>query len=172
MKEIPLTQGKKALVDDSTYDWLIKYRWYAAKGHRSSHGRFYAVRRDGKKVITMPNTLLSLRSSQFVDHKNGDGLDNRLENLRPASRTQNAQNSLLSKKNVSGYKGVCWHIRKKRWIVGTYINKKRHHLGYFTSRLIAAHVYDEEARKHFGEFACVNFPRPGERGTREKGSNA
>ncbi len=91
-----------------------------------------------------------------VDHINRDKLDNRIENLRPASRAQNSQNRDKYKNSLSKYKGVCpWKSRFSAYIR---VNKKQIHLGLFDSAKDAARVYDGAALKYFGEYARLNFP--------------
>lgn len=89
MKTIELTRGKTAIVDDDDYDFLLQWRWIAMP---SPGGMWYAARHEGRKVIFMHRVLLGLTASDETDHKNRDGLDNRRQNLRRATRTQNQQN--------------------------------------------------------------------------------
>lgn len=88
-----------------------------------------------------------------VDHINGIKDDNRWENLRPCNQSENICNSILSSKNTSGIKGVCWHKNKNKWLV--YITKdcKRIHLGYFNCIAHAACVRAVAEDKYHGEFA-------------------
>jgi hypothetical protein len=116
-----------------------------------------------------------------VDHANGDGLDNRRQNLRQATQQQNMRNSRKYRGGSSRYKGVCWKIRNQRWLAQIYVSeqdasgvptKRKLHLGTFTDQETAARAYDAAAREHFGEFACLNFPLPGERGALGPGKGA
>ena len=88
-----------------------------------------------------------------VDHINGDTGDNRIENLRLATITQNAANSKLRAANTSGAKGVVWHKRDKVWCAGIGVNGKNIHLGNFTNKQSAAEAYRDAAVRYFGEFA-------------------
>lgn len=92
-----------------------------------------------------------------IDHKNGIKTDNRPENLRPATRTQNGQNRKIQQNN-SGYKGV--HRRKTghKFSAAIRVNKILISLGNFDCPIKAAEAYDAAALKHFGEFARINFP--------------
>jgi hypothetical protein len=93
-----------------------------------------------------------------VDHINGVTLDNRRENLRVCSHSQNMHNRRLRQKNnKSGYKGVHWLARTKRWVAEIRVNGKSRHLGYFTEKTDAARAYDTAAAECFGEFAHLNF---------------
>jgi hypothetical protein len=99
-----------------------------------------------------------LPDSPKYDHRDGNGLNNQRENLRPCTESQNSQNRRKSVGKTSKFKGVAWHIRKLRWIATLAHNGKRHYLGYFKTQQSAARAYDAVAREHFGEFAVLNFP--------------
>ena len=89
----------------------------------------------------------------FIDHIDGNRLNNKIENLRPATNIQNQQNAKLSVKNTSGYKNVCWAKSHNKWKISLLINKKFVVIGY-TNNLELAGLIAKEARiKHFGEFA-------------------
>jgi len=163
-REIPLTKGFVALVDDEDYDRVM-----AAGSWRTLSGRcglMYArrhVRVDGRRVV---DEVLHrfLTGWPLVDHINGDGLDNRRANLRPATTSQNLANRRIQCNNRSGFKGVGWHTSTGKWRSRIVVDGKRFNLGAFTTPEAAALAYDAAARELHGEFACVNFPRPGERG--------
>lgn len=74
-----------------------------------------------------------------VDHKDGNGLNNRIENLRDGTRSQNQRNQKLGRKNKSGVLGVSWHTKSGRWQVHIWIEGKRKHIGYY-KRLKHAHA--------------------------------
>ena len=95
---------------------------------------------------------------EFLDHINGDKLDNRIENLRPATKSQNAINQVLPR-NKSGYRGVSWHRGDQRWHGELYEQGTRHYLGSYSTAIEAAEVYDLAAIKYHGEFATLNFPK-------------
>ena len=91
----------------------------------------------------------------YIDHKDGNTLDNRKDNLRFCTCQQNNMNS-KPRKGTSIYKGVSWSKRKKKWETGIFVNKKTIHLGYYKSEEEAALVYNLAASIHFGEFARLN----------------
>lgn len=155
--EIPLFGGGVVLIDESDLPLVAGYEWRETKG--------YALLRFRSRVV--PQRMHTLLTGwTLTDHINGDRLDNRRANLRPASPTQNAANSILRRDNTSGFKGVAWFKRDQCWHVTIRINCKKTHIGYFKDPAAGALAYDAAARKQFGEFASVNFPEPGERGAR------
>lgn len=91
-----------------------------------------------------------------IDHKNKDQLDNKWDNLRLATRSQNQMNRGLQSNNTSGYKGVVWHKIIKKWVARIKIDNKTKHLGCFTSPEEAFVAYCEAAKVLHGEFASLD----------------
>jgi len=162
VKEIPLTQGKVALVDDEDYERVNQHKWYA----RFNHGNWYAERGQWdyaiKKVkdIKMHRLIISAPKDVQVDHINGDGLDNQRCNLRIVTQSQNQRNmkKRTKRKYTSIYKGVCFDKERRKWVVSIYIDNKCRKIGRFKNEIDAARAYDEAAKKYFGEYARLNFP--------------
>jgi hypothetical protein len=94
--------------------------------------------------------------SKFVDHINGNGLDNRDENLRLATNSQNQMNSRKRSGTSSRYKGVS--LQRKRWRAQIKLDGKLIYLGMFDTEEQAAMAYDYAAIELFGEFSRINFP--------------
>jgi hypothetical protein len=150
-KIIPLTQGKVALVDDNDYKWLNQWKWYMY----AIRGLFYARRGNGGSL--MHRLILGAPPGVQVDHRNGDGLDNRRGNLRLASHAENQHNQKLSRiNNTSGYKGVTWSKERRKWRAQIGVDGKTHYLGYYNNKLDAARTYNAAAEKLFGPFARLN----------------
>jgi hypothetical protein len=154
VREIPLTQGKTALVDDEDFALVAGYKWCAL---RKKGNHWYAVRGvstpKGVRHIYMHRVIANPPEGMVTDHINGDGLDNRRSNIRVATKRQNAQNTSIHRNNTCGFKGVSisrrGHITAK--CQGVY-------LGLFKTVEDAARRYDEEALIRYGEFARLNFP--------------
>ena len=151
MKEIPLTQGKVAIVDDEDYSQLMKYKWCL-------HGAGYAHTSTGTAYVLMHRMVLSAAKNQRVDHINQNKLDNRKSNLRFCTHQNNIRNSKLNKHNTTGYRGVHFYKPRGNFVAGIGLDYKRKFLGYFLTAEEAARAYDRAASQHFGEFAVLNFP--------------
>jgi len=158
MKEIQLTQGQVALVDDEDYEWLNSFKWYAHKIGNT----FYAARHirvNGKQKhqhmhqLIMGDNPLKL----MIDHRDGNGLNNQRSNLRFCTHQENQMNQRPRKNSSSVYKGVCWFKRDHKWMAQIRIYGKLIYLGCFDHEEDAAKAYDEVVIKHFGEFAVLNF---------------
>jgi hypothetical protein len=153
--------GRAALVDDADYELVRGYTWYVLDVPRTG-GRTvsYALARVGRRPDRSTIYMHALIAGARPDHANGDGLDNRRENLRPATRRQNGRNSRpradLTK--TSQYKGVCWDKRAGKWRVQIGDHGRRRHVGHFTDEVEAARAYDAAAHELYGEFAWPNFP--------------
>lgn len=154
MRRIELTKGLSTLIADEDYKEVSKYSWYAHKGRHT----FYAARRGaGKVFIYLHRFLLSAQPNELVDHVNGDGLDNRRQNLRTCSMSQNSGNQhRLRTDNTSGYRGVHQDKRDGSWIAQIRGGGKVRHLGTFKNAKDAAKAYNEAALRQYGEFAKLN----------------
>lgn len=152
--EIDLTKGMVALIDaDDMAAVHAAGAWYA----NWTGNRWYAAKyKPGGGVVRLHTFLTDW---PFVDHINGNGLDNRRTNLRPATRAQNSANAHMGRNNTSGYKGVSLHKASGLW--RAYIGgggRTRVELGLFTTPEEAALAYDEAAVARWGEYARPNFP--------------
>ena len=160
MKEIPLTQGRVALVDDDMYEYLNQWNWYAAQ---KESGKWYAQRNTKRengrqKTIFMHLLVMPPPEGMEVAHKdNQRTLDNRRENLRFCTRAQNTWNRSKSPRNTSGYIGVSWNKNEEKYTSAIRVGGKICFPGYFDDPEKAARAYDEKARESRGEFAVTNF---------------
>ncbi len=161
-RKISLTRGKYALVDPQDYPRFAKYKWHLAKSPTGS----YAVRwqrcldNNTRKRIWMHRQVIHIPDNLLCDHINGNSLDNRKANLRPATVSQNLCNRKKRKsKTRSIYKGLEWDKTQRKWKARIQINKRKIYLGSFNSEIDAAHAYDRAAKKYHREFANLNFPQ-------------
>jgi hypothetical protein len=90
---------------------------------------------------------------KYIDHIDGDSTNNRIENLRAATQSQNAGNSVIRKNNTSGYKGVTYRKDTGKWQAAVMVNRKHIHLGSYVTKEDAYEAYKVGAAKYFGEFA-------------------
>lgn len=158
-REIILTRGLKALVDEEDYEWLNQWKWYVNYG---GYAERTTSRKEigGRKNIRMHRLIMNAKEGQEIDHKNRNKLNNCKNNLRFCTRTQN--NGNWYQQNKYGYKGVLRIISTTGnifWSAYISHNKKKVYCGCYTSIIDAAKAYDKKALELFGEFSCLNFPK-------------
>jgi hypothetical protein len=90
---------------------------------------------------------------EYIDHIDGNKLNNKIENLRPATRQQNGQNSVMRKNNKSGAKGVCWSKPTNKWRVQINVNKEKKYFGVYKDLELAELVAIEARNKYHNNFA-------------------
>ena len=133
MKKIKLNKNFEVIVDDSNFDWLNQWKWYEHHGYAVRSKRV-ELRKFNKSCQIFMHRLINQTPDDFdTDHINRDKLDNRKENLRTVTRTQNQLNKGRQKNNISGYEGVTWDKRKEKWVSRISVNRKQIFLGQFTS---------------------------------------
>lgn len=158
MKEIQLTQGKVALVDNEDYEWLNQWKWYAKK----SNNNFYACRKDPMKEIIMHKLIIK---GKMIDHRDGNSLNNQKHNLRLCTYSENGANRKVQKNKSFGvkYLGVYAMSMKRNNKIYLYFQAaltykgKRIYIGIFKDETEAAKAYDKAALKYHGEFANLNI---------------
>lgn len=167
--EIILSKGKYnkvAIADMGDYDKLVKHRWYY---QAARSGNEYAITNgENKSTIPMHRLILDAPKNKHIDHINHNGLDNRKENLRFCTSSQNSQNQRHTH-NKLGYKGVYRNYRDEQDRIkgkvkyhariglrredGTKYDKL---IGTFKTAKEAAIAYNNAALELYGEFACLN----------------
>lgn len=157
MKEILLSKGFAAIIDDDDFERVSKFKWYT----RSNGGsKFYAATGtpgDSNKKIYLHRFILEAPSNLQVDHINGNTMDNRKENLRLCTIQENLRN----KKASGQYKGAIYAGKgrdlAKPWSARISHEGKNLYLGYYATAEEAAKAYDKAAKELYGEFAQLNF---------------
>ena len=154
MKTIKLTQGKGALIDDTDFDWLSLFKWQACM---AKTGVWYAQRTVQKNLVArsiiMHREIAGASRGQLVDHRNGDGLDNRRTNIRLCNRFQNGQNRFGPLGNTeSGIRGV-YRGSRNRWRGIIHAFGKPLNVGYFATKEAAMAAVESKRRELYGEFA-------------------
>ena len=153
---VPLTRGLEAIIDACDVDLVNSWNWNARKQVRrdGSIRTFYAVRTDeNQKMIFMHRVIAGTMDGVQTDHKDGNGLNNRRENLRDATRAENQRNCRKPSNNTSGVKGVSWHKTRNKWMAKIKFNGKMHFLGRFERLQDASDAYaraSAEMHKEFG----------------------
>lgn len=154
--EITLPHNKITLVSPEDAD-LDRYNW-----SQCANGNKYAGRNVSHKILPLHRVVLErklgrpLRKGEWCDHINRDPLDNRRENLRVATPSQNSCNHGLQSNNTSGYKGVSWSTERQKWEAYIKLNRKRISLGRHKTLRAAVLAYNEAAARLHGEFAVLN----------------
>ena len=164
MREIPLTQGKIALVDDADFERVNAHKWYAQKRGSEGNVIWYAYRRFRvRKSAKWGHIAMHkfLTGYKLTDHADNDGLNNQRENLRQVTDAQNCFNRRKIPGTSSRFKGVYKDPTCARWRAAIRINGKTIRLGYFRDEVDAAQAYNFAAEEHFGEFAWMNTPETG-----------
>lgn len=160
--DVPLTKGYVAIIDQADVELVSRHTWHASIscGNCVCARTNITVATRKRAHISMHRLIgaaMGFDQSLEVDHIDGDRLNNRRSNLRPATNAQNVKNVGPRKTNRSGYKGVCWHKKSGAWAAQINVGGRRRHLGLFANKESAARVYDAWAREAHAEFARLNF---------------
>ncbi len=160
---IQLTKGYEAVIDEVDFD-LSLYPWQI--NIKSLNGRtLYAQRAAAlgaesqlHRVILSRVLGRALQSEEDTDHIDRNGLNNRRNNLRLATRSQNMANNPKQRGNYSSeYKGVSWYSSRLKWRSYIKIQRRMYTLGYFEHEIDAAIAYDNAAISAFGIYAFTNI---------------
>lgn len=162
MKEISLSKGKIAIVDDEDYERISQWRWHAH--FNFINNTLSAIRKEkdenGKHhQVFMHNEIMNVANGFEVDHINHNRLDNQKSNLRICTHHENMFNRRSQDNSRSQYKGVAWHKHNKMWQANITVDRKQINLGYFKNEIDAAKAYDKAAQKYQGNFAFLNFQK-------------
>ena len=145
-------EGTPFYIDSDDYENVHQYSWY-----QTSNG--YIATRDrekGGELLTLHRKVMGARDDELVDHINHDKTDNRKQNLRIVTRSQNQQNMKVPSHNSSGVRGVSWSNYHQNWVTQIWVDGEHHYLGAYKNfdDAVAARKAAEE--KYFGEYSYDN----------------
>ena len=143
-------KGYEVIVSGEDYERVMQHKWHI-KCNLKKGGAYFASYVGKSSIVKLHRFIINCPENMIVDHINGNVLDNRRSNLRICTKHQNTMNKIVT--NTSGYKGVSWHKRDKKWQAQIKINYVNIHLGLFSTPELAHKAYCEAAIKYHGEFA-------------------
>jgi len=164
MKTIPLTRGLVTMVDDSDYEWLNQWKWFARKSRDTYYAQRNTTNKKGKRImLLMHREIMKTPDNMQTDHKDWNGLNNQKYNLRNCTVNQNR--SWIKPRGKIPYLGVSehrWFKKKTNTFEISYSATITHNgiiydLGCSRDPVIAAKRYDAKAKELKGEFANLNF---------------
>jgi hypothetical protein len=158
-RRIYLGDDKWTIVEPADFYRINNFGWFIVGKKTRLYAARNIINETGKiKIVRLHREIMKAPAKLLVDHRNGNSLDNRRDNLRLATLSQNACNVRINKAGCSSrYRGVRWSKVGKRWEAQLGFKRKSIFLGHFDSEEEAARVYDEAAKKYHGEFARLNF---------------
>ena len=150
--------GYRVLIDDEDFNKIKNHNW-SIETQALKKGKQYFRYFDNaiKSTVTLHRLIMGcvLHDKKEVDHISGDTLDNRKQNLRIGTHTQNMQNVKRHKDNSTGYKGVDYNKEHKKYCARIAVNKRQIKLGYYKTAEEAYSVYCEASKKYHGEFGRI-----------------
>ena len=153
IRTIPVGKGKVCTVDEADFADLSRFSWFL-----TPRGYVFRTEYRGdlcRRYHSLHRQIMGLThgDKRCVDHINGDRLDNRRSNLRVCTYQENQRNVGRVSRNKSGFKGVCWYSRERKWVAKITADKRTRVLGYFDDPELAREVYCLAADLLHGEFA-------------------
>ena len=152
---VPLTKGYEAVIDAADVHLVVGYNWFADTSRSSVYAQRTVNTGSRPGSIKMHRLILGCPDGFFVDHKDGNGLNNRRSNLRIATVAENNRNSKFRKNNTSGYKGVSFHKSSGKWHAVIWVDSKPIFLGAYNSPELAHIAYVKASYEIHGEFGRV-----------------
>ena len=156
MKKIKLQNNTYTLIDNVDYNLVSKHKWHYCIKRNKKYVRTNIIKNKKITVLYLHRLILDAKKGQYVDHINGNPLDNRRKNLRICTNQQNLTNAGPQKNNKSGYRGVYWAKSNRKWCAQITHKGNRISLGYFTNKKSAAKAYNKAALDLRGEYAKLN----------------
>lgn len=163
---IPLTQRKVATIDAVDYERVSRFKWCASRVGK----QWYAYRKDRGRTLRLHQFIMNPPKGKVVDHANGNGLDNRRENLRVCTKLENAWNKKRRKQQGAGSQFIGVYPCQRpagKWCIKIQCDGEVTNLSPFDTPEEAARVRDRKAVEFFGDYAILNFPEEREQRLRE-----
>lgn len=154
---VPLTQGFEAVIDTvdlplvAAFNWCVKVKRRTVYGQRTLHGTYGGKR----QAVLLHRVIAGAPENMQVDHKDGNGLNCRRNNLRQATNSQNQQNTRTRVDNTAGFKGVKRCKDRDVWQARIQVEGSRLHLGFFSTAEAAHAAYTTASGTLHGEFGRV-----------------
>lgn len=158
-KIIYTRKQEEILVDDQDFEWLSLHKWHLSK----SREKIYAVcgvydpKTQKTNKMRMHRMIMGATGKVLVDHKNGRTLDNRRENLRFATNSENGFNSRTPTHNTTGYKWICWDKSRKKYHVSTKLNQRKVNIGRYETLEEAIQAVKDRILPLMGEFVPYEY---------------
>lgn len=149
---VPLTQGYEAIIDAFDIPLINNSNWLIQKNAKTCYAKTYFIENGKQRICYMHRLLLNAKSGENVDHIDGNGLHNKKQNLRKATKSQNGMNRGRQSDNKSGIKGVSLHKVSKKWVASIKRDGKKRHLGLFANVKDAADAYAKAAKELHAEY--------------------
>jgi len=140
------------IIDEDLYYDCLHYTWRV-----SLDGYIWGYNRESKKAFQLSRYVMKYDDKNLVDHINNNKADNRRDNLRIATSTQNTMNKTSAKNSSSQFLGVALNKNMNKWKATIQVDGKPIHLGFFDDEIEAARVRDEATKKYYGEHGNLNF---------------
>jgi hypothetical protein len=149
---VTLTQGYVATIDRADVARVSRYNWYAFPRRHAVYAMARIPGNASDTRISLHRFIAARDDDLDIDHKDGDGLNNRRRNLRPATRLQQAMNRSLRGGGSNAYRGARWVPKRNKWVAKITIEGKVRYIGHYDTEQEAARAYQYVARRVFGEF--------------------
>jgi hypothetical protein len=151
---VSLTRGYEAVIDACDAELVGQFNWFAKPYPHTVYVARQSFKKDGpQKTIFLHRLLMGNPNGLEIDHVDGNGLNNVRCNLRASTGSQNNHNKGPLKNNTSGFKGVTWHKKAKRWQAHIKKDRRTIYIGLFDCPRAAADAYAAKAKELYGEWA-------------------
>lgn len=159
MKTVLLPNGMMLIVDDADFAAISKFKWHTSPSMHTMYAKRHAKDQTGKRIrVYIHRQLLEAKPGFYVDHIDGNGLNNQRSNLRLCTPSENSQHIMIKPSHGfhSKYIGVSYSIRMKKWSARATVRRKTTNIGWLDTESEAAAARDEFVKVAYGQFAHLN----------------